>query len=32
MVLRLLMTPDGQAYAYDARSSLSTLYLVEGLR
>jgi len=26
------MTPDGKAYAYNAWSSLSTLYLVEGLR
>jgi hypothetical protein len=31
-ILNLLMTPDGQAYAYDVRSILSTLYLVEGLR
>jgi hypothetical protein len=30
--LTLLMTPDGKAYAYDVRSALSALYLVEGLR
>jgi Tol biopolymer transport system component len=32
VINNLVMTPDGQAYAYDARSALSTLYLVEGLR
>ena len=26
------ITPDGEAYAYDLKSSLSTLYLVKGLR
>jgi len=31
-VWNFLMTPDGRAYAYDVRTSLSTLYLVEGLR
>ena len=28
----VMMTPNGEAYAYETRSSLSTLYLVEGLR
>jgi len=28
----LVMTPDGKEYAYDARSSRSALYLVQGLR
>ena len=28
----VLMTPGGEAYAYDARTFLSALYLVEGLR
>jgi serine/threonine protein kinase/Tol biopolymer transport system component len=28
----VLMTPDGKAYAYETKSSLSTLYLVEGLK
>jgi hypothetical protein len=32
VIYGLLMTPDGQAYAYDARSFLSSLYLVAGLR
>ena len=27
-----MITPDGRAYAYEVRTSLSTLYLVEGLR
>jgi hypothetical protein len=31
-VWNVRMTPDGEAYAYDVRSSLSTLYLVKGLR
>jgi Tol biopolymer transport system component len=31
-VWNVRVTPGGEAYAYDVRSSLSTLYLVKGLR
>lgn len=32
LIWTVMMTPDGQAYAYDTRVALATLYLVEGLR